>query len=386
MRTRKSLRVGLAVAAAVVALSVAGVARAQITTERPGSILIFPKVVNTGTRDTVIQISNTRNFTVNAHCFYIDGSVNPSTGQPRWQETDFFLFLTRSQPTHWRVGAGRTYDPTDNFSASWNFPDGAGLDPGVVPPVRAGFTGELLCAEIDPSGAPIINNALKGNATLIGSDGDAAKYNGIAVYGPDMGVSPNGELPLDDSEYSACPSSLRVDLLVDGSPDPAVQAWGNGGTCDGASSNPGAACQIGGSECTGGTCTTAGATSSVRNFLTVVPCSQDFENLIPGQAHLAFFFYDEFENQISALGNNTDRVNCWRNYDFNAPPLNLANNAASSGSQFVSAVIEAQDAGVVGVAESVVTDSTGVNRGTSTLNVMVKGSLAGSIIQLPTVQ
>lgn len=45
MTTTKSLRAVCAMAAFALALGVAGVGRADISTERPGSILIFPKVV-----------------------------------------------------------------------------------------------------------------------------------------------------------------------------------------------------------------------------------------------------------------------------------------------------------------------------------------------------
>ena len=54
---RQRGRVGL-MAAALVVLVVGG-AQAQVTTERSASILVFPRVISDGTRDTIIQITNT---------------------------------------------------------------------------------------------------------------------------------------------------------------------------------------------------------------------------------------------------------------------------------------------------------------------------------------
>src|SRR3990172_8657075 len=97
----------------VVALGVvAAGARADVTTESGASILVFPKVQANGTFDTVIQITNTGNSMLHAHCFYVDASLRsalsgfpctiPSaTCLPIWQETDFLIWLTKQQPTHW---------------------------------------------------------------------------------------------------------------------------------------------------------------------------------------------------------------------------------------------------------------------------------------------
>ena len=57
-------------------------------------------MIANGTRDTVIQISNTSNSIVLAHCFYVDATLeDPSLPQgplnpPRWQEIDFDIELT----------------------------------------------------------------------------------------------------------------------------------------------------------------------------------------------------------------------------------------------------------------------------------------------------
>ena len=181
---RQRGRVGL-VAAALVGLAVSG-AQAQVTTEKSASILVFPKVIADGTRDTVIQITNTSNSMVHAHCFYVNGALTfpelppGAINPPLWIETDFDIWLTKQQPTHWVVSKGRLVNAADqpctNNAASVEMSSGlpsggfyncndAGLDPGRVPPVVDYFTGELKCIEVDPSGAPLSGNHLKGEAT-----------------------------------------------------------------------------------------------------------------------------------------------------------------------------------------------------------------------------
>jgi hypothetical protein len=70
MRMVKPVQALLTLAlAAVVLLPLAGVAFANvndISTERSGSIIVFPKVVWDGTRDTIIQIANTGNNLLHA--------------------------------------------------------------------------------------------------------------------------------------------------------------------------------------------------------------------------------------------------------------------------------------------------------------------------------
>src|SRR5262245_1221756 len=108
-----SLRVGCA-AGLLMGLGLAlttSAAEARVSENLPGSILIFPQVINQGAQDSVIQITNTSNLTRHVRCFYIDGSAG-ADGRPRWQVTDFNLTLTRQQPTHWLASRGRPVDPT----------------------------------------------------------------------------------------------------------------------------------------------------------------------------------------------------------------------------------------------------------------------------------
>jgi hypothetical protein len=101
------------------------VARADVTTDRPGSVVIFPKVISDGTRDTLIQLTNTGNMPMeDVHCTYVNASGACSvSGAPcnllrdcpatqtcdhQCLEHDFDTGpLTPQQPTIWRVSTGR---------------------------------------------------------------------------------------------------------------------------------------------------------------------------------------------------------------------------------------------------------------------------------------
>lgn len=279
MSTVKGLRAGMMASILAGVALVTGIAQAQnFSTERPGSILIFPKVVNTS--DTIIQITNTDNSMTYAHCFYVNGaSVN---GQPLWQVTDFELALTRQQPTHWAASTGRAVNPADMTP---------GIDPGLIPPVAPGFTGYLTCVETLADGTPTSGNHLIGVATvgeINGTGGGAnivSKYNAIAIPGclgddgpcGDTGAANGGDniLSLDNVEYARCPGGVYLNFESEGGPDLALAGAGNIG-------------------------------STVSTDLTLVPCGIDFENLIPESTTLSAEIRDEFENRTSISAIDVD--------------------------------------------------------------------------------
>src|SRR5512144_1938416 len=86
-------------------------AQAIVTTERGASILAFPKVLASDGSDTIIQITNISNSMVHARCFYVNAALD-FFGRPQWQVTDFQIWLTKQQPTHWVVSSGRFVNPT----------------------------------------------------------------------------------------------------------------------------------------------------------------------------------------------------------------------------------------------------------------------------------
>ena len=274
---------GFAVVLGGVALS----ARADVTTEKGASILIFPKVRADGTFDTIIQIANMSNNMVHAQCFYVNATlrdtscncpcvVPSATCVPLCQELDFEIWLTKQQPTHWSVSTGRNFTPYPTFGE-----DDSGFVPGHIPPVTD-FVGELKCIEVTDSGEPITRNDLKGEATLVSlvtvedgtlrsnltAEGDVAKYNAIGIRGnPD--VAPGNPLLLDGgATYDACPAKLILNHFASGAPDMVV------------------------SELTD-------APSAEFTDLTLVPCNEDFENQIPKWVTVQFVVYNEYEERYS---------------------------------------------------------------------------------------
>jgi hypothetical protein len=307
--------------------------QADVTSEKAASILIFPAVTTAdqfGTAsDTVIQIANTSNSMVHAHCNYVDASRSDIiTGAPcdlpspscvaAWQETDFDIWLTKQQPTHWVVSTGRRVDPRDGFNN-----DGSGFDPGHIPPM-ANFEGELKCVEVTASGEPVAGNHLKGEAEIVLPDegsGDIAKYNAIGIEAnPD--ATPANPLLLDGNVYNACPAKLWLNHAADESD----------------------------------TITDIGALVQNRVGAVLVPCSEDFENQIPKSVTVQFKVYNEFEEVFSA----STTVTCFLKTilsDIDSPSNNASSvfNENVLGSSYAMSVItpvtqpDGSSGGVVGV-------------------------------------
>ena len=285
---------GFAVVLGVVASS----ARADVTTENGASILVFPKVRADGTFDTIVQIANTGNRMVHVKCYYVNASlldtftnapcfVPSATCAPIWTETDFNIWLSKQQPTHWLVSTGRTVDPFDGFGY-----DGSGFDPGAIPPM-VDFQGELKCIEVDETEAPITGNHLKGEATLKGVRflfdlgrgeentvfGDVSKYNAIGIVG-NPNVAPTNPLQLDGNTYDACPAKLILNHSATLAADPVVEE-------------------------------STGDPSETFTQLTLVPCSEDFENQKATSVTVQFLVYNEFEERFSA----STTVTCYLNIE-----------------------------------------------------------------------
>jgi hypothetical protein len=330
MSTVQGLRAGIIAGILVGMTLTAGTVSAQgnFTTERPTSILIYPKVVNTADPDTIIQITNTSNGVTYAHCFYTDGrTVN---GEPVWQVTDFELVLTRQQPTHWSVAQGRPVDPRDGVG---------GLDPGLIPPVPVGFTGFLVCVETAVDGTPVSANSLKGEATIgsvtaVAGASNVSKYNAIGIpacvsstsgiCGPSGGQNDgNNVLRLDGNEYAKCPGGVYLNFTAENASDPAIDGAGN-------------------------------IPSVVSTNLALVPCGMDFENLIPTSTALTVNLRNEFENFTSV---EPIPMSCWfsdtlggRSFGGAFSPLIVGNLDTTFGTAVLRPFTGSGDTPVVGVA------------------------------------
>jgi len=304
---RRACRIAGAISAVVLLSGTVApsVSTARTSSEQPSSILIFPKVISDGTRDTFIQISNTANSMVHARCLYVNafplcqgiGDCQEGTRSgpcvPRWQEIDFNIWLTKQQPTHWAVGFGRS----DTLTAGACFREistgerhyncySAGLPQGLIPPVPTPFIGELRCIEVDQSGAPISGNHLKGEATIIDRGGDASKYNAVGILGEPftnngdntlcLGGEPSPECPTG-AEYEGCGARYWIPHFAIGADNPIF-----------------------------------GPTSTVRTQVTVAPCRANFEAaaLDLTKVTLQFLAINEFESLFSS----SRRVECWDSF------------------------------------------------------------------------
>ncbi len=348
--TGRPFRLGLSALAAAAAIAAGAIgARADVSTEESGSILIFPKVLNDGTRDTIIQISNTGNTLVHAHCFYTDARpVNPNlppgpTNPPLWQEVDFFIWLTRQQPTHWQVSKGRSVNPRDSL-----FAYDSGIDPGLVPPVGQGFVGELVCVEVGNDGLPVSGNKLKGEATLRSTaGGDVSKYSAIAIQGGPSAGATGRTLQLDNDQYNACPDVLLFQHFAADAISPVVGEPNNLGPC-------------------------VGNNCEIHTELTLVPCSRDYENRIPGRPIVGFEIFNEFEQKISGPPRTVD---CWFNEDLRSSGFNGAFSTATLGTLTAYTRIQpvGNNGGVLGIAEETHTDSNNF-AARAAFNLKIEGS------------
>jgi len=321
MRRQRGLA-GVMALAALVGFGV-GVnpAQARITTEESASILVFPKVIANGVRDTIIQITNTSNNMRHAHCFYVnaaptlEGQPISDDNPPLWTEIDFDITLTKQQPTKWVVSTGRRFpafedtcagmatDPSrncnsnDTGTADADCCD-AGFDPGRIPPVVEDFIGELKCVEVDASGFPVGGNALKGEATLVDPNNeDVSKYNALGLKGFDTN-NMDGTLCLGGGVTAACPTGAEYE----GCP----RLW-NMNHVSALSENPVA--DANGID-----------SSSVAN-LTMVPCTQNFETQAPQEVTVQFLAMNEFEQQLSA----STSFQCWASFSLDGEEASTSN-------------------------------------------------------------
>ena len=315
-------------------------ANAAVSSDKPGSVVLWPKVIADGTRDTLITLTNTRNEQAYAHCEYVQslglcavtGSFcsvpNAAPGSPgacepvpnnvctqQWQSADFDVALTRQQPTIWRVSTGRVDNPF--------LPADGECD--LVPPINPGdalrqscpglfligqvppapdqpFRGSLTCIQVNVDGSANASNGLKGEATIetLGSE-QISTYNSINVEALD-GAAVEGLVRLNGIEYSACPPAVEVSHYSQGAQD-LVAADIDPTVCD-----PTLGCPV-------------------ESEITLMPCRADFNAELAARWATDIEYTNEFEQTLSI----ETTFECWANFDLR--DLGFAPSSAS-GSQF----------------------------------------------------
>lgn len=205
------------------------VALADIASDHPAAILVFPKIlVDTANGlDTLIRLSNVSDTSINVYCFYVNATpqctlgLDPVTScfpnefrcfgefqgetqsgdcRAKWQETDFLIRLTQDQPTGWLVSEGESINcrfidglcsndgttrcdmdadcgpgnrcvqppclPLFDGPFGRTGPNGQ-VNEGAVPPSPEDpFIGELKCIAVDEALRPVARNDLKGEVLI----------------------------------------------------------------------------------------------------------------------------------------------------------------------------------------------------------------------------
>jgi hypothetical protein len=327
---RRATLTGLIVGA-LVSLGAGSAVRADVASDKPGAILIWPKiVVDTNAElvganvDTEIQVTNTSNSVIAARCFIVDATSHctnapsqacfensecPPGGicKPQWSDIDFRMTLTKRQPITWKASEGLPSFPCSGVTGD-HCPGGQsnrGSDgtPSFVPPVQEDpFFGEMKCVQVDANDfrpgrgtdpANDFGGDLKGEGTLVAVDPgnvesqlqttalvDVEKYNAIGIQATAAAANDRDDVLRiggPNPEYNSCPNVLIMNHFFD---DAYVETHAGG------------------------------IKSPLVSYLTVIPCSEDFllqENNLGG-AVLQFLVYNEFEQRFST----STSFQCWR--------------------------------------------------------------------------
>ena len=333
----------LGLLAVFAAFGVPASASAQVASDQPGAILVFPRVVvdttdppqtPRGRIDSLIRISNTSDQPVTLKCFYVNANghcrgapsvicdpYNPDAVNAcatddfciaGWQETDFVVNITARQPIAWLASQGsslceQSVDPEVPCLPLGDTRSGIGgqtnRDSRVPPVPENPFIGNLRCIAVDRNEVPVERNALKGEVEIIRSNPD----------------------DLDVQAYNA----IGIRAIKDRNDGDNTLVIGGSGQCVGGPSS-GAACANDG-NCPGGFCRLAEyegcpnilildhffegandpvAGNRINTRLTLVPCTEDYERQNPVTAPIQFLVFNEFEQRFS-----TSRIiNCFHEF------------------------------------------------------------------------
>lgn len=390
-------------------------ATAEVVSDAAAAVVVFPKIVvdTEAGVDTVIQLSNTANNSVNVRCFYTNANAHCSNDPTTicytnddcleagptgvcvdgWNETDFRFRLTARQPIVWRASTGLAVfplrgskgTPADCAVTPCLGPDGDSNEDSAIPAVAEDpFQGELRCIQFDDSMKLAESNDLAGETTIVTNNSilDARGYNAVGIQARAGRQHPADENELvlsEDSEamYAGCPGVVMMDHFFDDAVEPITG-------------------------------------DSVRTDLTLIPCSVDYEmqDAALFNTTVQFLVFNEFEQRFST----STRIRCFRevtlsDIDTRRRPLNLTSaeerdpaytgdersifnvnvQGTLTGQTWIRGVDDGADShgnGIIAVAEefhrSDSSDVTSV-RSTAAINLQQRGIRSDSdIIRIPT--
>jgi len=349
-------RAGLTLGACLVGL--VSVASAMTTSDRPASILMWPKIVVNEATDTVVDISNvSRNLTA-AHCWMINANSHCASSSsragepctearecpldgvsgfaacvPGWSEIDFELYITPDQPLAWAASRGlrpcRGTDCDQRGLAEHEFP----LNTRGVCVVAGNPTGQSCNPDV-PSSANSCGGAGAKCVRAISNAGSAIPpvpeipFIGAikcVQYNPDTGVPEQGSAHNALIGHAAITSTGSIQVPGDPPPPPApgedVQRYnavgllhlndrGYSGTLkmDGDMYAKCPATLVldhpfeGAPLLESDTIIGGGAATDI----TLLPCGDDFLRQKPGQSVAQLLVINEYEQRLSA----SKRVDC----------------------------------------------------------------------------
>jgi len=151
------------------------------------ALLMYPLIVNDGTRNTRVEIVNLTGSEKRLKCVYISGE--------RCAETNFFVTLTANQPMSWLASQG-TFN-TKSFTA--------------VPPFSG--SGQLQCAVLPEQPDVDHHNAIQGRAVVFGPGNETLGYGAVGFERLTSGTF-TGRADLDGLNYTQCPDELHFAFLA----------------------------------------------------------------------------------------------------------------------------------------------------------------------------
>ncbi len=209
------MRVGRCLSALVagVVLVVGNRVPAEVSSDQPAAIVVFPKLIADSVNhiDTLIRLTNTSTSPLTLHCFFVDatprcvngtgncaarvGQEGRCTGdcvEDHWSETDFRIILTGRQPIGWRISQGMrdcrvTADPDQPCfqldGVTRRGPNGqSNQGSNILPVPHDEFVGYLQCIAVDEFG-PVERNDIAGEALIVK---DQTQGLGGGPEGPDV--------------------------------------------------------------------------------------------------------------------------------------------------------------------------------------------------------